>query len=422
MPNVILRTIVVLLTTLVATAATAQDLDPKRIWNANQRTVVKIKVSGTDASGQPSDVRTGSGVIVASNGTIVTALHVVGKDEEWFEPPGGGRQRKVEIIGLNEHGIAESLGEASVTPVPALDVAILYITATALPAATVAKQRPDDLAPIVAILWDPDSNQPQPHEAKLVPTDRGRYGDLLTAELAVIPGNSGAAVFDATGDLVGIITNQGTRQALIVPVDRFSASLPTSSAAPHPSVPPNDDIARAFPAAPSSIIDDEYRRGLLGFNFGSGSEDVDAIYKWNTLPIAAELGHNVKFVELSADKHLPSHFCAGKCVSADKDKMVLFFEKKELTRISLRFYRTERCQFPETWFSYFADTAGAQRHSWQDGWYFNAFGNDVALIGWRDSQLVIVDIMSLNSVSEHWQPTSIAPEDWIRFIRKNLHG
>jgi S1-C subfamily serine protease len=265
MPNALLRPIVTLLTLLAAGAAAAQDLDTRKIWNETWPTVVKIKVSGTDASGRPTGVLTGSGVIVGANGTIVTALHVVGKDEEWFERP-GGPERKVEITGLDEHGIERPLGVASVTPVLSLDVAILYINATGLPAATVAKQRPADLASVVAILWDPHSNQPQPHEAKLVPTDRGSYGDVLTAELAVIPGHSGAPVFDGAGELVGIVTNQETRQALIVPADRFAAFLPTPPPAPAAPVAAIDDVARAFPAAASSMIDDEYRRGLLGFN------------------------------------------------------------------------------------------------------------------------------------------------------------
>jgi S1-C subfamily serine protease len=215
-----------LLLAVMLPATAAQANDRTKIWNANKQTVVKLKVSGRDAGGSSVPVRTGSGVLVRSNGTIVTALHVVGRDEEWFEE-GGRRARKVEVIGLDEHGIEDPLGLASVTPVPTLDTAILHITATGLSAATIADERPDELASVVAILWDPDSSQPQPVAADLVPTDRGRYGDVLTVQMAVMPGHSGSGLFDTAGNLIGVITNQlSTTGALAIPSDRFSQFLP----------------------------------------------------------------------------------------------------------------------------------------------------------------------------------------------------
>ena len=119
-----------LLLAFVPFRAAAQGIDRGAIWNANKQTVVKLKVTGRSVDGSGAPVRTGSGVIVRARGTIVTALHVVGRDEEWYEPaPGARRDRKVEVIGLDNNGIERPLGEASVTPVPSQDIAILYITA-----------------------------------------------------------------------------------------------------------------------------------------------------------------------------------------------------------------------------------------------------------------------------------------------------
>jgi hypothetical protein len=80
---------------------------------------------------------------------------------------------------------------------------------------------------VVAIIWDPELVQPQPVSADLVPTDRGRYGDLLTIRLAVIEGHSGSGVFSADNKLIGIITNQRSNtEALAVPTYLLAPFLP----------------------------------------------------------------------------------------------------------------------------------------------------------------------------------------------------
>jgi S1-C subfamily serine protease len=289
----IIRTALLLLTIVLAAVATAQEISREMIWNENRQTAVQVKVSGRDADGTPVSVRTGSGVIVDPAGTIVTALHVVGRDEDWYQIPGsdGGRDRKIEVIGLDSNGITRPLGEASVSPVPSVDIAALYITATGLPAAKLADERPGELAPVVVILWKPDSNQPQPIRGDLVPTDRGKYGDLLTVEMSVVPGHSGSAVFDRAGKLVGIITNQlGDTQALLVPVDRF---------------PPirRDGDGSSFRVQSLPRVDELYSDSVIGLRFGDTPEDAETALNfkeplsWDSLPIAWEFPPNtmVKF-------------------------------------------------------------------------------------------------------------------------------
>ena len=193
-------------------AAVAQYIDREAVWDKNWRTVVQLRVSGNDANCNPVRVRTGSGVIVRSNGTIITALDVVGRDEEWNELPGGVVERKVEVVGLDSNRIKRALGEASVRAIPSVDIAILNITAEGLSEADATEMRARDLATIVGILWGPDENAPQPVSGDLLPTDRGRYGDMLTVQMAVSPGHSGSGVFGADRKLVGIITNEVLRR------------------------------------------------------------------------------------------------------------------------------------------------------------------------------------------------------------------
>src|SRR3954454_11368016 len=85
-------------------SAAAEPVDRNVVWSLNKQSVVKILVSGRNAGGSPVAQTIGSGVIVRSNGVVVTALHVVGKDEDWFELPGGRRDRKVEVLSLNSNG------------------------------------------------------------------------------------------------------------------------------------------------------------------------------------------------------------------------------------------------------------------------------------------------------------------------------
>jgi S1-C subfamily serine protease len=205
--------------------AFSQAIDRTSVWEANKQMVVKIKVTGRNAAGVPIPPRGGSGVVVRPDGTMITALHVVGDDADWFDTP-GGRDRHIEVIGLDNNGVERSLGSASARQVPSLDIAILKIAASNLPSAIVADAVPSQLSTVVAIRRDPDSRQPEPVSGDLVPTDRTRVGDNLTVRLAVTPGDSGSGVFGADNKLVGIITNQlPNNRVLAVPAYAFASLL-----------------------------------------------------------------------------------------------------------------------------------------------------------------------------------------------------
>jgi Trypsin-like peptidase domain len=221
------RVVIPLIVLLCCGPAAAEPVDRNVVWSLNKQSVVKILVSGRNPGGSPVAQTIGSGVIVRSNGVVVTALHVVGKDEDWFELPGGRRDRKVEVLSLNSNGIPQSLGTASVRAVPGVDIAILSLTASGLHEAELTDARPEELSSVVGILWDPDLNQPEPVSGDLVPTDRGRFGDLLSVRMAVVEGNSGSGLFGSNSKLAAVVTNQlGASRALAVPVDQFQSFLP----------------------------------------------------------------------------------------------------------------------------------------------------------------------------------------------------
>jgi hypothetical protein len=89
-----------LITLTFGLPAFPEGIDRNSVWGANKQPVVKIRVTGRNAVGVPVQMRDGSDVVVRPNGLIVTALHVVGEDADWFDAP-GGRDRHVEVIDLD---------------------------------------------------------------------------------------------------------------------------------------------------------------------------------------------------------------------------------------------------------------------------------------------------------------------------------
>jgi TolB-like protein len=227
----------------------AQSMDPNGILDANRLSVVKIKVIGRETSGSRIP-RDGSGVIIGSDGLIVTALHVIGQDSEWGTKTGGALDRTIEVTGLDANGIERGLGSAYATPVPGTDIALLRIGGTGYRTAAISDRPGAVLSSAVAILWDPGSTQPVPVEGALIPTEKPLHGNALTVRIPVQPGHSGSGLFGADKKLIGIITNQlSSSQALAVPVENFFWFLPpnirpTSRAAPtnHVAIPPFDNV------------------------------------------------------------------------------------------------------------------------------------------------------------------------------------
>lgn len=212
---------------LLPTQAAAEQSPVDRIWQDLKGAFVKIEVNGRDLSGTPRRPAFGTGIIVSTKGDIVTSLHVVG--ESWFRNPDGTLDRSVTVYGLDDQGRVRPLGDASVTPVIGLDIAILAINGDSPVHAVVAQSRPKGLDRVVVVPWDPMLAVPGPVGASLTVTDRAKYGDRLTVNVSLIEGNSGSPVLSETGELIGIVTNiiDGKR-AVAVPAELFERSLPNA--------------------------------------------------------------------------------------------------------------------------------------------------------------------------------------------------
>ena len=143
----------------------------------------------------------GSGVIVAPNGYILTANHVVADADEV----------KVSIGDDKKEYPAKIIGKDAVT-----DVAVLKISAEDLPAITLADSDQLEVGDVVLAIGDP-FGVGQTVTMGIV-SALGRSGfdfdgdnqphiqDFIQTDAAINPGNSGGALVDTEGRLVGINT------------------------------------------------------------------------------------------------------------------------------------------------------------------------------------------------------------------------
>jgi hypothetical protein len=212
---------------LVATPALGQSVDKNAIYDNNKSFVLRIRASGLEGG----RVETGTGVIISPEGHVLTALHVIGgkKDIEG---------RRFEITRLDSDGMAGPV-QVNVTVVAvreALDLALLQITRSSPTYADIKTDKLKGTPVLVAIIWNPNGKQPVWISGDLGVTDPGLQGTRLTINMQAIPGNSGAPVFDASGQLVAIVTNQlgegaDSRSLTAAPLSAAKDLLPLRSAA-----------------------------------------------------------------------------------------------------------------------------------------------------------------------------------------------
>jgi serine protease Do len=148
--------------------------------------------------GQPRSQREeslGSGVIVTSDGTIITNNHVID----------GASDIKVQLSDKREF-TAKLVGTD-----PKTDVAVLKINATGLPTLPIGDSSKIQVGDMVFAIGDPFGIGETATMGIVSATGRGglgieRYEDFIQTDAAINPGNSGGAMIDLRGNLVGINT------------------------------------------------------------------------------------------------------------------------------------------------------------------------------------------------------------------------
>lgn len=229
-----------LLTLAGASPAWGEAIDKSRIWDANRTTVVKLHAFGTGADGAPKSIDVGTGIFVSPEGYIVTALHVVGLDDDWQKVgPQQKPDRHVEVTALDQGGVPRVISQnAAVKTVPGNEIALLRVDGHCFPYAKLSTRRPTGFPTLIVILWGAD-NTPHPTSTDLTLTDVNKNGDKLTVDkIAAVSGYSGSPLFDADGLVVGILDERlGDLGALAIPSTDaigIAPALDIPSGAPYP--------------------------------------------------------------------------------------------------------------------------------------------------------------------------------------------
>ena len=136
----------------------------------------------------------GSGVIVESNGLIITNNHVVGKADDIRVTLSDKREFKAKLIGTD----------------PKTDVAVVRIDATGLPTVAFADSDKLEVGEFVLAVGNPFGLTQTVTLGIVSALGRAagiaEYEDFIQTDAAINPGNSGGALVNVRGELVGINT------------------------------------------------------------------------------------------------------------------------------------------------------------------------------------------------------------------------
>jgi len=138
----------------------------------------------------------GSGVIINSNGFILTNYHVISRRDEIRVRLNDGRVAEAKLIGSD----------------PDTDLAVLKIDFTHLPALSIADSTQLKVGDIVLAIGDPFAIGQTVSQGIISATGRTRvsqntYENFIQTDAAINPGNSGGALINTEGEIVGINSN-----------------------------------------------------------------------------------------------------------------------------------------------------------------------------------------------------------------------
>jgi len=143
-----------------------------------------------------AEASTGSGVIIKSDGYILTNYHVI-------------KQRDEIIVRLNDGKVAEA---KLIGSDPETDLAVLKIDLKNLPTLDIADISRIHVGDVVLAIGDPFAIGQTVTQGIISATGRTRvslntYENFIQTDAAINPGNSGGALINTEGEIVGINSN-----------------------------------------------------------------------------------------------------------------------------------------------------------------------------------------------------------------------
>jgi serine peptidase DegS len=163
------------------------------IYSAGQSRPAAVNATGATPTRTAKSL--GSGVIVTTDGYIVTNEHVVAGSDELFVSLRSGAVAAAALIGTD----------------PDTDLALLHIEAANLPAMPLGDSTTVRTGDIVIAIGNPFGIGQTVTQGIVSATGRSQLGlnnfeDFVQTDAAINPGNSGGALVNARGELVGINT------------------------------------------------------------------------------------------------------------------------------------------------------------------------------------------------------------------------
>jgi len=150
---------------------------------------------GNGRNPQPQQIGLGSGVIVSTDGYLLTNNHVVEGASEIEVQLADGRQAQARLVGTD----------------PETDLALLQIKLAALPVIALGDVRALQVGDVVLAIGNPFNVGQTVTSGIVSALGRNRLGlstfeNFIQTDAAINPGNSGGALVDAEGRLIGINT------------------------------------------------------------------------------------------------------------------------------------------------------------------------------------------------------------------------
>jgi len=188
--------------------ASGQPAVEAQLFARFQPVVVKLIVTGLDPQQQPS-TRIGTGFLIHPRGYLVTARHVVGTPEEWFEVPStGALVRKIEVVRMGSDGVPlqENLyprierysADADLVIVKVLGDRWKYIEG-------MPSDQLQNGDAIVAVAWGEDVI-PEARSGSIVLAEDPSNEYLIKMSIDLEESDSGSPVFGSDGRLLGVTT------------------------------------------------------------------------------------------------------------------------------------------------------------------------------------------------------------------------
>ena len=137
----------------------------------------------------------GSGVIISSEGYVLTNNHVIANADEIIVALRDGRESFAKVVGTD----------------PETDLAVLRIDLPNIPTITLASSEDVEIGDVVLAIGNPFGVGQTVTMGIVSATGRNQLGlttfeDFIQTDAAINPGNSGGALINPNGDLIGINT------------------------------------------------------------------------------------------------------------------------------------------------------------------------------------------------------------------------